>query len=47
MYSANVVSLLLKKHLWERCCFLGIATIKTEMNKIDITTGIANNLPGY
>lgn len=46
MYSVNVVSVLLKEYLWERCCFLGMVTIKAEMNKIGIPISMANNLPG-
>lgn len=46
MYSVNVVSFLLKEYLWECCCFLEMAVIKAKINKIGVTIGIANNLPG-
>jgi len=46
MYSVNVVSFLLKEYLYERCCFLEMIVIKAKINKIRVTIGIANNLPG-
>lgn len=46
MYSVTVVSFLLKEYLWQGCCILEMLVMETKINKISVTIGIANNLPG-